>query len=142
MTITLRKLHFLLLVEIALLNLLILPLSVGKIKQMYGDYNMTASYFYIVGILLLITNIFIKYVKPYIEKYHSNNKKLKTICSTIDLNISPKKIFDLEKDRCLSFVFYYSIFILFCYPILLLVNKLIIYSINIYKIIKPKMQTA
>lgn len=137
MTITPQNLHLFLITEVGLLNYLIVPLSLNNIKEMYSNYNMLGSYLIIVGLILLVGKIF-KHFKPYIEKYHSKNKKIKLICDAFDINYDSKKIFKLKRADCLGYVFFYSAFILLFYPALFLANQLIIFIINFYKIIKPK----
>lgn len=135
---TSQKLHFLLIAEVLLLNLLIIPVSLDNIKRIYGNYDMSTSYFAIIGIMFLIGIVF-RYFKPYIEKYHLNNKIIKFICNVFDISSNPKKIVELKKVDCLYYVFLYAIFILFFYPVIFLINQLIICLIHLYKIIKPKL---
>jgi hypothetical protein len=138
MIITQKNLHLFIVFEVALFNLLIAPLSLNKIKVLYSDNNMLGSYLIIIGAIFLAGNGFKKYIKPSIEKYYSKNKKMKLFCEFANINCDTKKIFELKKPDCFSYVFCYSILILFFYPILFLINQMIICTISLYKAIKPK----
>jgi hypothetical protein len=99
---------------------------------------MLGFYLIMVGILILIGEVFKKHARPYIEQYHYNNKKIKSLCTFFDINYNTKKIFELKKSECLKYVLYYSILILFFYPILFLINQIIIYTIALLDTVKLK----
>lgn len=122
-----KDLRLILIFELITFNLIIFPYAVRSLKDTLTISQSVSIY---IATLLALNGIY-KYVGPWLKKYRPHNKLVKFF----DINSNPKQIMKFNKDKCINYIFIYSVINLITMPGLKIIKLLIL---KIEQLLCPK----